>query len=182
MLELILYFLAYFLIIFFLAWSIIFMGWGIVSDIYGAPYVPTRHNIIKAILTKAKLSKNQTFLELGCGDARVLRTAVKKYDVIGTGIDINWYVLTVARLKSYIQNIHTISFIQKNFLNVSYAEYNVIYVFLLPKLLEKVAHKIKAECKKDTLIISHGFKISNWESCLIDKLEKGKFYTYYYNL
>jgi hypothetical protein len=59
------------------------------SLLRGAPYVPTKSGIIDEILKTANLQTGKKFLELGCGDGRVVCQAVKKYGLIGRGVDIS---------------------------------------------------------------------------------------------
>src|SRR3989344_8472148 len=67
----------------------LFAIFTIISDIFGAPYVPTSSKILDEILKEARLEKGQLFIELGSGDGRVLRRAVKNFQVKGVGVDMN---------------------------------------------------------------------------------------------
>ena len=59
---------------------------------------------------------------------------------------------------------------------------DIIFLFLLPPVLKKIKDKILEECKRKTLIISHGFKIEGFDKYLIDKIDRKTFPTYYYQL
>lgn len=148
----------------------------------GAPFVPTFGRYVKEILQKANLKKGQVFLELGSGDGRIVREAVKRYGVKGIGVEIHPLLILYSRWMSKLQGIKDIEFRRGNLFQTDLSQAKVIFLFLLPKTVEKLKDKILQECKKDTLIISHGFKIKGLERFLIDTTERKLFSTYYYKL
>jgi hypothetical protein len=160
----------------------IFVLFGLLSDFKGAPFVPTSNRNLKEILGKAKLKKGQIFLELGSGDGRVLREAVEKFGVLGIGIEVNPMLVYLSKLIARIQNLSNIKFLRLSFFDYSFKESDVIFMFLLPKTIKKLREKFLGECKKGTLIISHGFKIEDFEKKLIQKIEKEPYPTYYYKI
>src|SRR5205823_15075823 len=52
-------------------------------------YVPTPQNAVDKMLDMAKVTKNDVVFDLGCGDARIVATAAKKYGAKGVGVDLN---------------------------------------------------------------------------------------------
>jgi hypothetical protein len=83
--SIILYVILLFVELFFLIGLAIYSVGLLYSSIMGAPYVPTSNKQLKAILDRAKLKESQVFVELGSGDGRIVREAVKKYGVQGIG-------------------------------------------------------------------------------------------------
>jgi len=69
----------------------------IYSTIMGSPYVPIRRKKIREILKEADLKQNKKFIDIGCGDGRVVKEAVQTFNVKGTGIDINPIILYKAK-------------------------------------------------------------------------------------
>ena len=150
------------------------------ADFYGAPFVPTSGKIIREILEKAKLKKGAVFYELGSGDGRVLRMAVREFGVFGYGVDIHPMLIWYSKIVAKLQNIQNISFKRESFFKTDLKKAEVIFLFLLPKTLEKLSKKLGKN--KKALIISHGFKISGLDNFLIDRIERKSFPTYYYRL
>lgn len=152
------------------------------SMLMGSPYVKTKTKRIEVILNNADLKPKQKFIDLGCGDGIVLRTAVKNYHVLGVGIDINPLLIYRARIVSYLEKTKSIRFYKKNIFEADISKADVIYMFLLPKLLVKLKEKLETESKKRALIISHGFEIEGWRKYMIKKIKDKPFSTYYYRL
>lgn len=178
-------YLYLFLFVLFFIFSVFFAAYFIIllySAFKGAPYVPTRAKDIQDILSHADLKSGQTFIELGCGDGRVTREAVKQYGVKGRGIDVNQALILWARLKSWLLGVPNVHFEKNNVKTMSYADIDVIYMFLLPSLIETFHNRLVREVKPDTLIISHGFKVSGWEKYLTYKRSSRTFPTYYYRI
>jgi hypothetical protein len=158
------------------------MAFSILSDFFGAPYVPTSAKMVEEILAASKLKKGQLFIELGSGDGRIVRTAVAKYQVRGIGIDIHWVLNVYARILSRLRGLRDISFVQANVYHYDFSKADVIFTFLLPRMMVKLRPKLDKELRKGTLVISHGFAMKGWEKKLIKKIDRKLFPTYYYKI
>lgn len=159
-----------------------FALFNIIGDFLGAPYVPTSDKILDEILKEVNLKKGQYFFELGSGDGRVTRMAVKKYLVRGVAIDINPTLAFYARVKAFFGNLKEVKFLTGNLFNLNLQKADVIFLFLLPKTLIKLKPKITKECRKGVIVIAHGFKIVGWEEKLIKKQTRTMFSTYFYKI
>ncbi len=146
----------------------------------GAPYVPTTADIDRILLAQP-IKKGSQFLEVGCGDGRVVARAVSLLEVAGTGIDID--PLLIAQAKKGVTDAQALHFLTANIHDHDTAPYDTFYLFLLPKLLVQTADKIQKERQgKPTLIISHAFQIEPLQDALTH-IEPGNPYeTYYYRL
>lgn len=152
------------------------------SSISGAPYVPSSKQDIEETLKQANLRKGQFFLELGSGDGRVVILAVKKYQVRGIGIEISPFLVFYSRVLAKFKKIGYIEFKRKNIFKADLSKADVIYMFLMPKMLTKLSTAIKNQTKKRVLIISHGFKIPNLDKYLIKTISRKIFSSYLYKI
>jgi len=179
-------FIAYILLIIFVLLLGIFCLFYALSNlialILGAPFVASRQRQIDTILDKVQLKPQQLVIELGSGDGRFLRSAVKKYNVKGLGIEIQPWLLIYARIRSKMQHLKNISFKNQNFFNADLSQADVIFAFLLPPTLKKLRPKFLKECKPNVIIISHGFRIEGFEKYLFNQLDHQPYRTYFYKL
>lgn len=160
----------------------LYTGSLLYSSIMGSPYVPTKTKELLNFLKEAKIKKGQVFLELGCGDGRVVRNAVKEYGVKGTGIDINPFLIWWAKFRAKLAKVPNVEFKVENIFKTDLSKADVIYLFLMPELLAKLQGKFEKETKKGAILISHGFKIIGWEKHNFKTIPNKPFPTYYYKI
>lgn len=152
------------------------------SEFFGAPFVPTSKNYLPEIVKKLKLKKGQVVYDLGSGNGRILRFISQRYPVKAVGIEINPLLVWGAILMSRMEGLKDISFKRKNLFTQDLSDADVVFVFLLSKTLSKLREKILKECRKGTIIVSHGFKFQGLENYLVDQIDRKVFCTYYYRL
>ena len=108
--------------------------------LYGAPYVPTLNKQQIIALQMLDLKPGQTLLELGCGDARMLKLAAKQ-GVKGVGYELNPIVYAVAKINTWrYRSLVTIKL--GNFWAVNWPQSDGIYVFLLDRFMKKLNNKV----------------------------------------
>lgn len=153
------------------------------SAIKGAPYVPTSKKQLARILDNAHLKKDAQFVELGSGDGRLIRYAVKNYGVKGVGIEVNSLLVAWSRFLANRDGISKrISFRRMNVFNYPLNNAEYVYLFLMPELIKSLIPKFKKELAKGTIIISHGFKLPGYEKRLIHTEPDKAFSTFYYQV
>lgn len=149
------------------------------SSLMGSPYVPTKQREVEFVLSELRPKKDSVLFELGCGDGRLTRTAVKRYGVKGVGIDINPLLIRYAFLLSKIQKI-TPTFYVKNIFDGDYKNADYVYLFLMPEILKKFLPVLKNRLKKNAVVVSHGFRLIGWERYLFKTIPHTPFPTYFY--
>lgn len=128
--------------------------------LFGAPYLPTKKKQIETSLALMSLKKGGVFIELGCGDGRVLRAAAKQ-GIRGVGYELNPILYAIAKISLFkYRHIATVKL--KNFWTSSWPQADAIFVFLLDKYmwkLDKKMNKYSDEQKKQITLVSFAFKI-----------------------
>jgi 16S rRNA A1518/A1519 N6-dimethyltransferase RsmA/KsgA/DIM1 with predicted DNA glycosylase/AP lyase activity len=129
-----------------------------VSSISGAPWVPARSYDVEKILDDVDLQKNETYLELGCGDGRLVRAASRR-GAIAIGYELNPLLWLIGWLSVIGNKNAHIKF--GNFWNVDLSSSDVIMAFLVPRTMPRLGKKADAEIKKPARLISYIFPIPN---------------------
>lgn len=159
-----------------------YMLFLIYSSLMGSPYVPSKNKLLKRIFDAVSFKKNSKFLDLGCGDGRVVMFVAKQYGASSVGVDINPMIIAWAKLKTRFKNLKNTEFRVENIFKTDLSGYDVVYIFLMPKLLIKLKPKLIKETKKNAVLISHGFKIEGWEKYCYKTLSDDPFNTYFYRI
>lgn len=133
-----------------------------------APWVPTLRRDMDRMLKIADLSEKDVFIELGSWDWRNCRYASFNSWAKVIWVEMNpylvWYSKIMARLSLKNKDIE---FNNADFYSVNLSEATVIYVYGMPWKMEKLALKLKSECKKWTKVISYAFLFDGLE--LVEK-------------
>jgi len=153
-----------------------------ISLIRGVPYVSTKNSIIHPILDLANLKQGMKFLELGCGDGRVVCEAVHKYGVVGRGLDISYLWLMFARIRSQKMGIgDKVEFIHQNMKDSDLAWPDVIYIYGMPKLLANLMTRLIIAVESNKTIISHEFELNDLKKYQYEEKVIEERTTYYYS-
>ncbi len=156
------YFFFYFIIAIIIVINI-FLAIGIFSffkgALYGAPFVPTRKKIMEKMMELAGNMKNKNIYDLGCGDGRlVFAASEKKANAIGLEISYPVYFLALAR-KFFTHSSGEIK--HKSLWDENLENADVIFLYLLPKMMKKFEQEKIPTLKKGCKIISNGFSFPN---------------------
>lgn len=123
----------------------------------GAPYLPTLTPQVKAALKLADLKPGQTLLELGCGDGKVLIAAAEQgIKVVGYELNPILALIAWVRTRRYGKNVRVI---WGDFWLKSWPPSEAIFVFLLPRYMEKLDKKIVQYTTKPVKLVSFAFEV-----------------------
>jgi len=133
-------------------------------------WLPTRTKGLKRIAELAKLSRNEKFYDLGCGNGKVVFYMAKEIGARTVGIELAWPLFLFCLVKQKILGYNNCRFELKNIFNHDFRDGDVIYVFGIPdKLKNKLKPIFELKPKPGRRIISYAFAIEGWTPTLIDK-------------
>ncbi len=128
-----------------------------------APWVPTRGLDLERIHHLISLKKDQKFLEIWCGNARVaLYLAKYNPDSQIVWIEFSPLMYVISLLRARVSRLKNIQIIYWNALKLDMSSYDILYVFWLPETVtKKIFPKLKKEMKSTAVLYSYCFKMSN---------------------
>jgi len=153
--------MIYTLIILLFFWLIIATAYVIymINSLFtDAPYVPVKKRFVKKIIETLKLNECSVLYDLGCGDGRILLEAVKNNNIEAIGIEKNFIVYLWTKFLTRKTNVKIVC---DDFENISLKDATHIYLYLFPKIMDKLIIKINNECKPGTRIVSCVFKFTS---------------------
>ncbi|MDO8470232.1 MAG: hypothetical protein Q7S84_04455 [bacterium] len=132
-----------------------------------APWVPTRSRDITRVLRLAALSPTDRFVELGCGDGRVL-VAAAVTGAVATGVELSlplacaaWMRIMHTRSRARVRWGSLYQFDLRNA--------DVVYCFGIPyRLGRRFAEKLRAELSPGARVLSYAFPVSGLVPTSVD--------------
>jgi len=131
----------------------------VVAGFMGAPWVPAYKNDVELMLNDAGLKKGELFIELGCGDGRLVFAAVKR-GAQAVGYEINpllWLIASIKNMRYYPRAKIKLG----NFWTRDISKADVVMSFLIPKFMKKLESKTASEMKSGSRLVSYIFKLPN---------------------
>jgi uncharacterized protein (TIGR03000 family) len=129
-------------------------------------WVPTPDEIVDEMCKLAKVGRNDTVYDLGCGDGVMLIRSVQQFGAKkAVGIDIDPKILEVARKNVKKAELEDrIELRQGDVLDItSMADANVILLYMGDDLGERLSPMLRKTCKPGTRIVSHRFALGDWQ-------------------
>jgi hypothetical protein len=125
-------------------------------------YVPTPQVVVDEMLSMAKIGPKDFLIDLGSGDGRIVITAAKKYGAQGFGVDLDRYLLNLARESAKKEGVtNRASFVEQNLFETDLGKATVISSYLLPEMNLKLRPKILA-LKPGTRVVAHDYHMGDW--------------------
>jgi len=129
-----------------------------------APWVPTRKKDFERVHKCSDLKKGETFIEIGCGDARVtVYIARKNPEVEIIGIELSWVMYLISVLQVKLSRVKNVKIIHTNALKYDLSGADVVYFYALHDTFNlKLKPKLLKELKKGSRIVSYAFSLDDW--------------------
>jgi SAM-dependent methyltransferase len=129
-----------------------------------APFVPTPMVVVDRMLQMANIDKNDILYDLGCGDGRIVITAVERYGIRGVGVDIDPLRIkeaNAAAKKAGVEDL--VEFRLQDVMKVDFSEATVLALYLLEESNELLRPLFEKYLKPGTYVVSHNYPIPGWE-------------------
>lgn len=138
---------------------ILFFLYSLWSIVIAAPFYPSRLKHLEEAFQTQKISLSGNFVDIGAGDGRIARWAAKK-GFRSYGVEANPFLTLYARTFNIFTK-NKVTHINKNFNDVTFQKYNIVYIYLFPKLMDVLEKKLWEELKPGTIIIANTFSFKN---------------------
>ena len=127
------------------------------------PYVPTPMPVVDAMLDMARVVKNDTLYDLGCGDGRIVVRAATRFGCRGVGVDLNPERVMEARANAASSKVTGLTRFQVgDVFEFDFSPATVVTMYLLTSVNLKLRPRLLKELKPGTRIVSHDFDMGDW--------------------
>lgn len=146
----------------------------VIGDIFGAPFVRSAKKRIKVMLELADIKPGETVMDLGSGDGTLLIKSAQK-GASAIGVEINPFLVLYSKLRARNKNLDKkVKIFYGNLENYDLSEVDVLFIYLMPRTLEKLQEKFSKELKSGARVVSNSFTIPEWKHIM----EKERVYLY----
>lgn len=155
----------------------VFLFFICIAFFSGAPFVPSVSKTAKTMINKAHITPQSIVYDLGSGDGRLLFLSAKAGAKKVIGIEINPILVLYTFIRILLMGKQKQVICRcNNFWSTSLTDADVVYVYLIPWKMGKLAKKLEKELKKDALIISNSFIFPDWK--LVDEDKANHVYVF----
>lgn len=167
----------------------------------GAPWVPTFKRDIDRLRKLLDLKDGEKFVELGCGDGRVVIAvaggtkagrhegrrdenalsafAPAAFRPLCIGVELSILQWLAAHIRRIVTRSWNTRFVLGNAFAYDLRDADAVYLFLLPETYEKIRPKLEAELKPGARLVSFVWPIPGWVPATVDEAEgAAKLYLY----
>jgi SAM-dependent methyltransferase len=127
-------------------------------------YEPTPPDVVEVMLRLGNVKAGDVVYDLGCGDGRIVITAVREFGARGVCVDIDPQRIAESRENAHAAGVaDQIRFLNQDLLATEVSEATVVMLFLSPALNLAVRPKLLRELKPGTRIVSHWHDMGDWK-------------------
>jgi ribosomal protein L11 methylase PrmA len=142
-------------------------------------WVPTPEEDIDVFFQLATVSQSDVIYDLGCGDGRLLFTALEKGAGKAVGIDID--PERISECKEIAKNKgleDRIRFIESDVMDVNLSDATLIFCYLITAASAALKPKFASELKNGTRIVMESFPVPGWKPLETKNFGYKTFYLY----
>lgn len=132
---------------------------------YLGPVSASPQYVAEALIPFANLTSKDILFDLGCNDGRVVLTTAKSVGLKGVGIELDPDAAAKAQKNVLAEQLQArVSIICGNALEADISQATVIFLYLLPKGMTRLMHKLQSGLQPGCRIVSYMFKMPGWEA------------------
>lgn len=125
----------------------------------GAMFHPSAPIRVQTALNCVPMREGELFIDLGCGDGRVL-IAAGRFGVHAIGYEINPFTYLLAWMRTLGKKNVTAKY--GNFWRENLGEADIVFCYLFPDVMDKLAKKLAQELRPGARVISCNFPLPGW--------------------
>lgn len=128
------------------------------------PYVPTPQSVVDEMLRLGEVKKGDYLIDLGSGDGRIVISAARDHGATGVGIDLNPERIQEANANARAAGVEDkVEFRQGDLFEQDLSKADVVTLYLLPSVNEKLKPKLLRELRPGARVVSHSFDMGDWQ-------------------
>jgi SAM-dependent methyltransferase len=141
------------------------------------PFVATPMEVVERMLELAEVQEDDYVIDLGSGDGRIPVLAAEKYGARALGVDLNPERVAEANERAEEAGVtDKVEFKEQDLFETDISEADVLTMYLLQSVNEKLRPVILKEMRPGTRVVSHAFNMGPWEPVHSESLDGRSIY------
>lgn len=137
-----------------------------------APFVASPQPVVERMLEVASVKPGDVVYDLGCGDGRILITAVQRFHAKAVGVELNEHHANTASEKIRQLNLQNhAQVIKGNLMDVNIGNADVVTLYLMTLANDKLRPKLEHELKPGTRVVSLNYQVRGWKPLKVEETE-----------
>jgi SAM-dependent methyltransferase len=137
-------------------------------------YEPTSPDVVHVMFRLAEVKAGEVVYDLGCGDGRIVITAVREFGARGVCVDIDPQRIAESRENARAAGVtENIRFLNQDLLETNVSDASVVMLFLSSELNLKLRPKLLRELKPGARIVSHWHDMGDWKPQKVVRVRSG---------
>ena len=125
---------------------------------------PTQSEVYDAMFAFTHPTAKDVMFDLGCGDARILTAAARRFGTTGIGYDLDPKLIERGLAAAKQQNVgHLITLKTENLFAADLSSATIIAIYLSDRINQKLKPKFFRELRPGTRIVSHNWHMGDWQ-------------------
>lgn len=127
-------------------------------------YEPTSPDVVQVMFRLANVKGGEVVYDLGCGDGRIVITAVREFGARGVCVDIDPQRIAESRENARAAGVtENIRFLNQDLFETDVSDASVVMLFLSPELNLRLRPKLLRELNPGARIVSHWHDMGDWK-------------------
>ncbi len=126
------------------------------------PFVPSPHEVVDKMLSIADPRPDETLVDLGSGDGRIVIAASRDYGAKAIGVEIDKDLISRSRSRISKLGLRNAEIVEADLHRFDFTNADVVTLYLLPRTLSMLKPKI-LKLKRGARVVSHDFRIPGLE-------------------
>jgi protein-L-isoaspartate O-methyltransferase len=128
-----------------------------------APFITTPPEVVARMLQLAGTGSQDTVIDLGSGDGRIVIAAARDHGARALGIELDPKLVELARGNARRAGVaERARFEEGDALKADLSQASVVTIYLLPFLLDQLQPRLLAQLRPGARVVTHAFAFKGW--------------------
>jgi len=160
--------------------SVLIIGvavWVLWPILIGAQWIPTPKDVVRKMLSFADVGPQDTLIDLGSGDGRIILLAAQEFGASAFGIEADPLRVLITRVRIRLKGLEDqVEVIWGNFFKSDFRAASVVTIYQSTEINKKLKQQLEEQLHPGARVVTYSFIFEGWEPVKVD--ESTKLYLY----